>query len=154
MTGATVLFLETAGLTAQEWNGMLGAIQSGAHSPRAGKPLLLSSPYTDQIISRGTNSSVLVLDNWKLIEGTALGGVWTGPAFPNASGYPYLPIALPKLQCGGGCLFDVVQDPGEHGSTIDGSLTECACRAPSLPNAKTGIDLLDGCWPPTLSGCL
>ena len=71
---------------------------------------MLSSPYTDQKISSGTNSSVLVVDNWKLIQGSALDGAWTGPTYPNASGYP---IVLP-LHCGAGCLFDVVADPSEH----------------------------------------
>ena len=79
---------------------------------------MLSSQYADKKISFGTKSAVLILDNWKLIEGEALGGAWTGPTFPNASGYPApLPVRCGTFEVAkgkNGCLFDVVQDPSEY----------------------------------------
>ena len=113
-----------AGLPAFDSLSLLDAIRTGAPSPRQGKPLMLSSPYSDQVISHGTKSTVLILDNWKLIEGTALSGLWTGPTYPNASGYPSAAQQeAATVKCGTssvhksakvGCLFDVVADPSEH----------------------------------------
>lgn len=107
-----------AGLPPFDSLSLLDAIKTGAPSPRVGKPLMLSSANSDQGISGGTKSAVLILDNWKLIDGLALGGLWTGPTYPNATGYPtHAEFAAASVQCGGtkrGCLFDVVADASEH----------------------------------------
>ena len=90
-----------------------------ASSPRAGKPLMISSNWSDPGIGGGgvqvPQSAVLLLDEWKLLVGGSLCDAWSGADSPNATstgvctkgGSPFICAAK-------GCLFDVVNDVGEH----------------------------------------
>lgn len=67
------------------------------------------------IVNISESSAVLVGDRWKYIHGFLLLSYWQGPEFPNASSSPYGEILDPRLWhfCEP-CLFDMLQDPGEH----------------------------------------
>ena len=104
-----------AGLPPVDGVDLRAAIMQGAASPRAGKPLFLASHASDPMINP-LNSSVLVLDDYKLLTGSSLCSAWAGPLSPNVS-HPRGTCAAggPIHSCGdAGCMFNVAADPGEH----------------------------------------
>jgi hypothetical protein len=56
----------------------------------------------------------LIQGRYKIIVGKARYGGWDGPIYPNSSSALERPDLHLPLDCGEGCLFDVVNDPGEH----------------------------------------
>ena len=57
----------------------------------------------------------LISGNFKLLQGAVTNAAWSGPVSPNASTGPMAPVFKRyTAQCGDGCLYDIVADPGEH----------------------------------------
>jgi arylsulfatase B len=57
---------------------------------------------------------VLIQGRFKLMLGKQIEATWAGPQYPNASSGASPVDPGPTLDCGFGCLFDVVADPAEH----------------------------------------
>ena len=67
------------------------------------------SPRVDIPISMTT----LISGNYKILTGSVGKAGWTGPVYPNNTG-PGGGISG-RERCGnGGCLYDIINDPGEH----------------------------------------
>lgn len=68
------------------------------------------------------SAETLISGNYKLITGTQIMSMWTGPYYPNTTGqqplYPDSPSNMFtgtfSYNCTNGCLFDVFADPTEH----------------------------------------
>lgn len=105
-----------AGLPAVDGKDLSQAIFLGdVPSPWSGIPILISSTASDKQINP-LPSSVLMLDNFKLIIGTTLCTEWASDLSPNVThpnGTCVKNVASINY-CPTGCLFDVMQDPGEH----------------------------------------
>jgi arylsulfatase B len=58
---------------------------------------------------------------WKLLLGRVPMSIWTGPRFPNATTATLPPAEEVFYDCGmeKGCLFELLQDPGEHTDLAD-----------------------------------
>ena len=86
------------------------------------------------------SDQALLQGRYKLIVGNESNVMWTGPLYPNATGFqpfvpsgtngpqdvsPFPPQTLATVDCGAsGCLFDVVADPTEHAPINDAKIKQ------------------------------
>mmetsp|Transcript_10293 Transcript_10293/g.14187 ORF Transcript_10293/g.14187 Transcript_10293/m.14187 type:complete len:274 (-) Transcript_10293:356-1177(-) len=76
-------------------------------------PLLSGSNSTAPRAEYLVNANALVKDNWKLLKGRQVNSGWSGPRYPNITSAGN-EVGHVQLDCSGGCLFDVANDPSEY----------------------------------------
>jgi len=69
-----------------------------------------NSPRTEIMLSSEDNGAI-ISGNYKLIMGVQSYGFWTSLNYPNASTNHSVEKTV---DCGQGCIFDIVQDPSEY----------------------------------------
>jgi arylsulfatase A-like enzyme len=97
-----------------QWPYLTGQV---AKSARTELPLASRSANHEDV--NGTDpqggSAALIVGDYKLVRFAQQYAIWMGPNYPNAStggpGRPYEPV----FDCGSaGCMFNIIEDPGEH----------------------------------------
>ena len=90
------------------WRSFL--VPNGTISDRTEIPLSYCNEVAECDLPGGMGDSALISGRWKVVNGSQGGlGIWQGPAYPNAS-----TTEPDGVGCPNGCLFDILQDPGEH----------------------------------------
>ena len=82
---------------------------SGANSTSPRAYTLLGSSDGGQKVGNTIIQGVVRADGYKLLTGDVDSAFWTGPTYPNASGWPSA-----SADCGKGYLYNIKLDPTEH----------------------------------------
>ena len=82
---------------------------SGANTTSPRQYVVLGSSDTSPQAGNTTVQGVIRNDGFKLLLGNVENNWWTGPVYPNSTTYP-----TGHYNCGGGCLFNIFDDPTEH----------------------------------------
>eukprot|EP00039_Didymoeca_costata_P002570 m.61122 g.61122 ORF g.61122 m.61122 type:complete len:529 (+) comp11379_c0_seq2:104-1690(+) len=80
-------------------------------SPRVSIPLSSGQgTHAGEILTKGSKGA-LIHQNYKIIVGRICENAWTSPNYPNGTHVDPRQICM---DCGTGCLFDIINDPTEH----------------------------------------
>jgi len=75
-----------------------------------------TSPRSELAIGSEREVGGLIRDGYKIVVGKNSQAGWAGPAYPNSTSHwnPDLSIEECGVHPGDGCLYNIMEDPGEH----------------------------------------
>ena len=77
-------------------------------------PLISGQNSTSPRVDIPISMTTLINGDFKLLVGTNGAAGWTGPVFPNSTNPDGGIDAVEHCEKGDGCLYDIINDPGEH----------------------------------------
>ena len=101
-------------------------------------PMLSGANSTSPRTEVPLGPAALVSGRWKLLLGRQGGAGYDGPLFPNASSPSNDPHGQ-VLECGGGCLFDLEADAGEHADLAGAQPSVVAALTARLAELRGGF---------------